>query len=147
MNLSVLSQRCLAVLALGLLLFTATATAQKPGVATAQDLVRLADGFFTGDLLEAETRADFSAPIRLNDGETVSWGLGWDMELDDNGEVLWYGHGGATNGAHASLRYYPASRTAIAGIITYNYWLTDRRPGFFEFVESDLAELFLNQQP
>jgi CubicO group peptidase (beta-lactamase class C family) len=111
-------------------------------LSTAEDLARFADAYFHSDYLSTEYRNQFTRPATLADGQILNQSLGWEIAFDEAGAVIWYGHGGTTNGAYASLRYYPESKLTIAGISNYNYWLTDRRPEFFEFVRETLPRLF-----
>jgi len=111
-------------------------------LASAEDLVRFASIYFQGDYLEAGTRDFFMTPVVLDDTQVVRQSPGWELEFDENGDVAWYGHGGTTNGAYASLRYYPESNTIISGISNYNFWLTGKNPEFFQLIREELPRLF-----
>ena len=111
-------------------------------LSTAEDLVRFADAYFNGEYLNNETKRVFTQPVILPDGRILDRSLGWELMQDENGQVEWYGHGGTTNGAYASLRYYPKSNLIVAGISNYNFWLTDRTPRFFTVIRKQLPDLF-----
>jgi len=111
-------------------------------LASAEDLGRFAYTYFRGDYLAAETRDYFMTPVTLNDGQVLRQSPGWELGFDENGDIDWYGHGGTTNGAYASLRYYPDSNMIIAGISNYNFWLTGKSPEFFQLIREELPSLF-----
>ena len=111
-------------------------------LASAEDLARFADNYFQGDYLTSETRQLFMTPVVLMDGQQLEQTPGWELGYDSNGDIGWYGHGGTTNGAYASLRYYPGENMIIAGISNYNFWLTRKSPEFFRLVREVLPELF-----
>ncbi|MBT8146366.1 MAG: beta-lactamase family protein [Gammaproteobacteria bacterium] len=111
-------------------------------LASAEDLARFADTYFRGDYLEAKTRDYFMTPVTLDDRQVQRQSPGWELGFDESGDIAWYGHGGTTNGAYASLRYYPGSNMIIAGISNYNFWLTGKSPAFFQLIREELPDLF-----
>jgi len=111
-------------------------------LSTAEDLAAFATFVFGSDFFSPATKELLTTPGALNDGTIINRTFGWEVSYNDQGEVEWYGHGGVTNGAHASLRYYPATKMAVAGIINYNYLLTDRYPNFFGVTREKLPALF-----
>lgn len=111
-------------------------------LASAEDLARFADTYFRGDQLTPETRQLFMTPVVLKNGQQLAQTPGWELEFDKSGNIAWYGHGGTTNGAYASLRYYPDDNMIVAGISSYNFWLTEKSPEFFRYVREVLPELF-----
>lgn len=111
-------------------------------LSTAVDINEFTNHVFSGDFLSLETQELIKNQGVLNDGTKTNRTFGWEVKLDENGEVEWYGHGGVTNGAHASVRYYPKSNMVVAGIINYNFWLTDRYPQFFQAIREDIPALF-----
>lgn len=110
---------------------------------SAPDLAVFADAVFNGDYLQPETVDLLKDDVTTSDGLRTGYGFGWQVGRSGDGSVEWYGHGGQINGAYASVRYYPSSRTAIAGMTNYNYWLTSKRPEFFSTIRVEFPELFL----
>jgi serine beta-lactamase-like protein LACTB, mitochondrial len=110
-------------------------------LSTAEDLARLADGALRGDALPPAMRELFVTPLATNDGRPA-YTFGWQIGLDPDGRVAWYGHGGTTNGSYASVRYYPASRTTVAVIANYNLWLTKRPPAVLRAARESLPRIF-----
>jgi CubicO group peptidase (beta-lactamase class C family) len=109
---------------------------------SASDLARFVDKVFNGNYLRPETLRLFTGEVSTGDGKSTGYGFGWQRGLNDDGKVAWYGHGGQTNGAYASVRYYPASRVTVVGMTSYNLWLTSRRAAFFDAVRNQLPTLF-----
>ena len=76
------------------------------------DLIRWSDAFESGSLVRANTRAEMLTPLRLNDGSTFDYGLGW-------GTGIYHGHpahlhtGGGFGYACELLRF-PDADTTIA---------------------------------
>ena len=100
-------------------------------LSTAEDLARFAWEAFEGDPFEADAFAGiprrlFTTPASLDAGDStgspLGYTFGWQVEHGDDGGVLWYGHGGLTNGATAEVRYDPRRRLAVAVIANYNFW-------------------------
>lgn len=110
-------------------------------LATSEDLARFAHAMFATEALTAEARALLTQPASLADG-TARFAFGWEVRKDAAGNVVWYGSGGAANGAHASVRYYPSQRMAVAGAINYNFWLTGRRPAFFRAIRDEIPAVY-----
>lgn len=111
-------------------------------LSTAEDLAEMADGVMRGGAVSAATLALFTTPARLSNGRASGYGFGWEVGRDASGAVTWYGHGGTTNGAYASVRYYPRERVTVAAIANYNFWLTKRRPSFFRAAREELPRAF-----
>jgi CubicO group peptidase (beta-lactamase class C family) len=61
------------------------------------------------DLSEASRRAMVTPQVRLN--RVLSWGLGWGIQRDENGEVLW--HWGANNSFRNFVIAEPAAGRAV----------------------------------
>lgn len=111
-------------------------------LATSEDLARFAYATFATDAFDEEAQALFTETPALPNGERGQFAFAWQMERDANGEVEWYGLGGAANGAHASVRYYPHLRMAVAGAINYNFYLTERRPAFFRAIREEIPAIY-----
>ena len=111
-------------------------------LASARDLARFADEVFAGDFFAPDTAALFRDQIARNDGALTNRTFGWEVFFDDDGDVLYYGHGGLTNGAVAELRYYPEQKLSMAIVSNYNLFLTDRYPQFSTLYDKDLPALF-----
>ena len=110
-------------------------------VATSEDLARFAAAVFGEDGSPA-ARALMSQPPTLADGKPGKHAFAWEVHRDEEGNVDWYGLGGAANGAHASVRYYPRLRMAVAGAINYNFFLTERRPAFFRVIREEIPAIY-----
>lgn len=110
-------------------------------VATSEDLARFATAVF-GDGSSEAFRALMTQPPVLADGEPGAHAFAWEVHRDAAGDVDWYGLGGAANGAHASVRYYPRLRMAVAGAINYNFFLTERRPAFFRAIREEIPAIY-----
>lgn len=99
-------------------------------LSTAEDLARFAWEAFEGDVLVGVPRRLFTTRASLDAGDEagtpVGYTFGWRVESADDGEVLWFGHGGLTNGATAEVRYDPRRRLAVAVIANYNFWFEGR---------------------
>ena len=93
-------------------------------------------------ILFPTTQELFLSEVKLNNSEKIGRSYAWEISRDENGDIEWYGHGGTTNGAYASIRYYPRTKVIVTGIANYNYWLTDKRPQFFDAVRQQIPELF-----
>ncbi len=111
-----------------------------------EDVARLANTTFNSDFFTPETRALLTTPARLRNGTEIAYTFGWEIHRDAHGRVEYYGHGGETNGAYASVRYYPDRRMAVAGIANYNTWLTDRDATFFRAVREEIPRVFTQTQ-
>jgi serine beta-lactamase-like protein LACTB, mitochondrial len=111
-------------------------------LATSEDLARFAYATFATDAFGESARSLFTQTPTLANGEQGQFAFAWQVERDANGEVAWYGLGGAANGAHASVRYYPRLRMAVAGAINYNFYLTERRPAFFRAVREEIPAIY-----
>lgn len=111
-------------------------------ISTAEDLTSFATQVFDTGTFSPATRELLTAAVKLSNGEQLGRSLAWEMHQDENGDVEWYGHGGTTNGAYASLRYYPDTKMAVAGITNYNFWLTGSSPEFFTAIRQQIPEIF-----
>jgi len=82
---------------------------------TAPDLARFAAKFADGQLVSAETRAAMLTSVRLRNGDTVDYGLGWSISEDEAGRPDGAAtHGGSSPGASGILYVDPRHRLALA---------------------------------
>lgn len=109
---------------------------------TSEDLARFAYATFATEAFSDGARSLFMETPRLANGENGQFSFAWQVERGADGEVEWYGLGGAANGAHASVRYYPRLRMAVAGAINYNFYLTEQRPAFFRAIREDIPAIY-----
>ena len=111
-------------------------------VVDAADLAIFTDAVFNSNFLQPETVEMFTKPVFTPDGEPTGYGFIWQIGRDESGDMEWYGHGGSTNGAYASVRFYPETNMTVVGMSNYNYWLTSARPQFFSLIREELPALF-----
>ena len=109
---------------------------------SAGDLATLAHEMFDGVYFDDQSKALFRDPIAKSDGAITSRSLGWRTVKDEAGSIVYYSHGGLTNGAIAEIQYYPEDKTAIAVIANYNLWLTDRYSKVTDLAVEQLPGLF-----
>jgi serine beta-lactamase-like protein LACTB len=98
---------------------------------TVNDLAHFAEALFDRRLIQQRTFDDMIAPTRLPDGQTVSYGLGWGVEIEDWLNDRWVYHGGSSPGASGILALMPRRRFAVA-ILTN----LDELPGRPELAEN-----------
>lgn len=117
-------------------------------LSTAEDLARLTWEAFEGEALSGSPRRLFTTPATLDAGDAagtpISYTFGWQVETATNGDVLWYGHGGLTNGATAEVRYDPKRRLAVAVIANYNFWF-EGLPAVIRVALEDVPDLIGSQ--
>jgi serine beta-lactamase-like protein LACTB, mitochondrial len=111
-------------------------------LSTAEDLVTFASAVFGGEWLSDASMHRLTTEATTTAGAGVGYTFGWQIVRDTEGEVLFYEHGGETNGAYATVRYYPAERLAIAGVANANFMAG--RAYFFEAMRTELPALFLS---
>lgn len=82
---------------------------------TAPDLARFGAGFIGGVLVSPATRDAMLNAVRLRNGDSVNYGLGWALTEDDAGGMDGTAsHGGSSPGASGILYIDPAHRLALA---------------------------------
>ncbi len=84
-------------------------------VTTVEDLARFAAAIMSGRLVSTDTLAQMLTPVRLTDGTTAPYGLGWGLFPGET----WYGfreafHGGSTPQVSGVLYLLPDARFAVA---------------------------------
>jgi CubicO group peptidase (beta-lactamase class C family) len=80
-------------------------------LSTAPDLARFDAALSTDRLLSAPNRSALWAPVKLNDGKTHGYGLGWFLE-DVNGHKHVY-HPGGCPGASTMISRYPDDKLSV----------------------------------
>ncbi|MDO1558162.1 serine hydrolase domain-containing protein [Brevundimonas sp. 2R-24] len=109
-------------------------------LSTAEDLARFGDAVFSGSWLSEASMRDVLTEATTIAGEGVGYSFGWQIGRRADGSIEWYGHGGETNGAYASLRYYPDEKLTVAVITNAN--AMSYRPYFFEAARTELPAVF-----
>ena len=93
-------------------------------LSTPSDLVRFAQAFNSGKLLQPATAQLLQAPQRLSSGQETGYGLGWDIETVTLGgkPTKWVGHDGQSlGGMVASLMTFPEQGIVVAVIANTSY--------------------------
>ena len=80
-------------------------------VSTIPDLIKWVTALENDKIVSRASREAMWTPMRLNDGRTVAYGLGWRLE-DYNGRKH-IGHSGSTAGFSASLQRFPEEKLAV----------------------------------
>src|SRR5262245_3954317 len=82
---------------------------------TAPDLARFAAKFIDGELVSGATRDAMLTEVRLRNGDSVNYGLGWAIGEDPAGNTDGTAtHGGSSPGVSGMLFIEPAKRLAVA---------------------------------
>jgi CubicO group peptidase (beta-lactamase class C family) len=80
-------------------------------VSTVDDLAKWNASLDTQKLLTAASEREMWTPLRLNNGKTRDYGLGWYLDpLQGHQDI---GHSGSTSGFSASLQRFPADGLAV----------------------------------
>jgi D-alanyl-D-alanine carboxypeptidase len=75
------------------------------------DLVKWNAALDAGKLLNAASRERMWTPMKLNNGETTAYGLGWRIgEFQGRRNI---GHSGSTSGFSASFQRFPEEKLAV----------------------------------
>jgi CubicO group peptidase (beta-lactamase class C family) len=82
-------------------------------ISTAEDLARFHIALNNGKLLQASTLEKMYKPFQLADGNMTSYGLGWSIYEDEEGQ-RWVGHGGGATGGSTYLLRHPEKKLAVA---------------------------------
>jgi len=82
-------------------------------ISTVEDLARFHIALNQGKLLRPETLAQMYTPFTLSDGKKTSYGLGWQVNVDERGRT-WIAHGGGATGGSSYLLRYPEGKLAVA---------------------------------
>jgi serine beta-lactamase-like protein LACTB len=108
---------------------------------TAPDLAKFAAALVSGKLVRPETLKRMLTPAKLANGQSVDYGLGFGVEIEDWHDDRWAFHGGSTPGASGMLALMPNHRFAVVFLTN----LEDLK-GRSELVE-DIARLVLDFKP
>jgi serine beta-lactamase-like protein LACTB len=81
-------------------------------ISTVEDLARFHIALNTGKLLKPESLAEMYTPYTLADGNQSDYGLGWDIQTDEQGRT-WIAHGGGATGGSTYLLRYPKGKLAV----------------------------------
>jgi D-alanyl-D-alanine carboxypeptidase len=108
-------------------------------LSTVGDLAKWDALLYTNKVLSEASRREMWAPVRLNDGATHPYGLGWHTQTLKNGRhVVW--HGGGLPGFSAYFGRFPDERVTV--ILLTNGEDVDVRG-----VANGVADLVLTQKP
>jgi len=85
-------------------------------VSTADDLVRFASELIRGNLIHHETLEQMFTPQVTNDGNSVGYGLGWAVGIDEETgkRIVW--HTGGAMGGSGVLMIYPDDGVIFASL-------------------------------
>ncbi len=118
-------------------------------LSNAEDLAKFTDRIFNSDFLNPKSKMILKTPARLTDGTEASelvfgkkaaYSFGMRLQRSKGDSLISYGHGGATNGAYAIIRYFPKSKIALAAVTNYN--VVAKRPSFFKLISEELPKIF-----
>jgi serine beta-lactamase-like protein LACTB len=82
-------------------------------ISTVEDLIRFHIALDEGRLLRRETLEQMYTPAKLNDGTPLDYGLGWRIQIDQQGR-RWISHSGGATGGTTFLLRYPEGKLAVA---------------------------------
>lgn len=88
-------------------------------LSTASDLLKFADALIYGKVISRSSLDTMTAPIKLKNGKSQSYGLGIIRATDDYGRS-YYTHSGKGTGFVAQLVIYPDQQLAIVHLINLN---------------------------
>lgn len=114
-------------------------------ISTSADLAKFANTVFNTNFFSKSTRQVFLTPGKLSNGKETSRSFGFNIQKDENDQILWIGHGGETNGGYGHMAFYPETKLVIAALTNYNSLnglSTDTN--FHDAVKKKIPELFLN---
>ena len=109
-------------------------------LSTSEDIAKFAWAFHNGEILNDTTKALFTKPEILNNGEKVEYALGWTSVGEDAFGNRNYGHGGTAVGGSANMRIYPDANLVMG--FAKNTWKQnkDLRPALAEIVNLFIEE-------
>ena len=82
-----------------------------------EDLILWDKGLREGKLVKPETWAEATTPSKTRNGKTNGYGYGWDLDLDDSGELLSFGHNGSWGGFKTQYNRFPKTDRAVFVLI------------------------------
>jgi CubicO group peptidase (beta-lactamase class C family) len=80
---------------------------------TIADLARYDRALFGGGLLKPASLEQMVSPGRLNDGQTLTYGFGWNVDLENESGDLYYGHSGLWMGYTAYYLHFPKDGLSV----------------------------------
>ena len=107
-------------------------------ISTAEDLIRFGQQILTYDLLTRETMTESWTSAILNDGSSVSYGIGWRTGEDKKGRK-WVGHSGGSVGGTSMFLVFPEEQLIVVTLVN----LSSARMGNLAF---RIAEQFLSNE-
>ncbi|WP_289140095.1 serine hydrolase [uncultured Brevibacillus sp.] len=77
-----------------------------------QDLLRFDQALYSGELVSQQTLEEVFSPVRLNNGESINYGLGWRLEQSvEKGRIM--SHPGRWSGYKTILNHYHDHRRTL----------------------------------
>lgn len=96
-------------------------------LSTAEDLAAFGDALASGRLIRRETAETLWTAMRMRDGRTTNYGVGWVVRADGAGR-RWVGHSGGSMGGTAYLVVYPEVRLSLALLVNSDQPLVGLAP-------------------
>ena len=96
-------------------------------LSTAEDLAAFGDALAAGRLIRRETAETLWTAMRLRDGRTTNYGVGWVVRADGAGR-RGVGHSGGSMGGTADLVFYPEVRLSLALLVNSDQPLVGLAP-------------------
>jgi len=87
-------------------------------VSTVEDLAKWNNGLDSDRLLLAASKEKMWQPCRLNNGQTLHYGLGWYLDSLEGHKEIW--HSGSTDGFSASLQRFPDDHLVVIVLCNSN---------------------------
>ena len=88
-------------------------------LSTSEDLVRFGFGMLYSDILEEETKELLWTPQQTNDGTPTTYGIGWNVFTDDNGDRIVMHTGGSVGGT-TLFAINRSDESVMAMIVNYS---------------------------
>jgi CubicO group peptidase (beta-lactamase class C family) len=107
-------------------------------LSTPEDLLKFSDSLLKNKLIKQASLDSMIVPIKLKDGKTVNYGLGFSFGIDESGKKF-ISHSGIGTGFTSSLIIYPQEKIAAVHLIN----IRDRNLGEPAF---DLAAIYLGKE-
>ncbi|HSP87629.1 MAG TPA: serine hydrolase, partial [Ignavibacteriaceae bacterium] len=85
-------------------------------LSTAEDLLRFSDSLLKGKLIKQASLDSMIIPVKLKDGKTINYGLGFSFGTDESGKKF-ISHSGIGTGFTSLLIIYPAEKLAAVHLI------------------------------
>lgn len=85
-------------------------------LSTLEDLLNFGNAIISGKLIKQNTLDEMLKPVKLKDGSTRSYGLGFSLEKDQKGR-FYFGHVGSGTGFISNLVIYPVEKLVAVHLI------------------------------